>query len=267
MATVRLPQYLKISMISIKTSQEIGIMRDGGRMLSAIMKELVAEVKPGVSTAELDKMARDKIVKAGAKPAFLNYQGFPAVMCTSVNNQVVHAIPSTKQVLHVGDIVTLDLGLIHKGFYLDMARTVPVGEISDEAARLVRITRKALRLGIKKVRPGITVGDIGNTIERFLSSQQYGIVRELCGHGIGKDLHEEPQIPNYGKRHTGAELKEGMVICIEPMVTMGGDAVKRAKDGQTFETKDGSLAAHFEDTVLVTATGAEVLTDTKQVNE
>jgi methionyl aminopeptidase len=248
-------------MISIKTTQEIAIMREGGHMLAQIMKELIAAVQPGISTGELDKLAKQKIEKAGAKPAFTNYQGFPRTICTSVNEQVVHAVPSEQQILKEGDIITLDAGLIWKGFYLDMARTVPVGTVSAEAARLIRSTKKALKLGIKKVRPGITVGDIGNTIERFLDSQEYGIVRELCGHGIGKGLHEEPQIPNYGKRHTGAELKEGMVICIEPMVTLGDFNVQRAKDGQTFVTKDGSLSAHFEDTIAITAHGAEVLTD------
>ena len=247
-------------MISIKTPQEVAIMREGGHMLAQIMKELIAEVKPGISTGELDKKAAAKIVKAGVKPAFKNYQGFPKTMCVSINDEVVHGVPSEKKIIQEGDIVTLDLGLIYKEFYLDMARTVSVGEVAEEAARLVRITKKALKLGIKKARPGITIGDIGNTIERFLNSQQYGIVRELCGHGIGKDLHEDPQIPNYGKRHSGAELKEGMVICIEPMVTLGDFNVQRAKDGQAFVTKDGSLAAHFEDTILVTSAGAEVLT-------
>ena len=248
-------------MISVKTPQEIEIMREGGHMLAQIMKELIAEVKPGISTGELDKKAAAKILKAGVKPAFKNYQGFPKTMCVSINNEVVHGVPSEKRIVQEGDIVTLDLGLIYKEFYLDMARTVSVGEVAEEAARLVRITKKALKLGIKKVRPGITIGDIGNTIERFLNSQQYGIVRELCGHGIGKELHEDPQIPNYGKRHAGAELKEGMVICIEPMVTLGDFNVQRVKDGQTFITKDGSLAAHFEDTIAVTASGAEVLTN------
>jgi methionyl aminopeptidase len=248
-------------MISIKTPQEIAIMREGGHMLSVILAEVSAEVKPGISTGELDKIAEDKIVKAGAKPAFKNYQGFPGTMCASVNEEVVHAVPSQAKKLREGDIVTLDLGLIHKGFYLDMARTVAVGEISEDAARLVRVTKKALKLGIKKVRPGVTVGDVGNTIQRLVEGQGYGIVRELCGHGIGKELHEEPQIPNYGVRHAGAKLKEGMVICIEPMVTMGKDAVKRSKDGQTFVTRDNSLAAHFEDTILITPAGSEVLTN------
>jgi methionyl aminopeptidase len=247
-------------MISLKTPEEVAIMREGGRMLARIMKELIAEVHGGVSTGELDTMAEEKILKAGAKPAFQNYQGFPRTMCTAVNEEVVHAIPAETKILQEGDIITLDLGLIHNGYYVDMARTVPVGEVSDEAARLVRITKKSLKLGIKKARPGITIGDIGNTIQRFVEGQGYGIVRELCGHGIGKELHEDPQIPNYGKRHTGEELKVGMVICIEPMVTMGDFNVKRAKDGQTFLTKDGSLAAHFEDTIAITPSGTKILT-------
>jgi len=229
-------------------------------MLAEIMKELLECVKPGITTAELDKLAEAKIKKAGAKPAFLNYQGFPATMCTSVNEQVVHAIPSAQKILVSGDIITLDLGLIHRGYYLDMARTVPVGEISLEAARLVRVTKEALSRGIAKVKPGVTVGDIGNAIQKFVEKQGFGVVRELCGHGIGRELHEEPQVLNYGKTRTGTKLQEGMVICVEPMVTAGDWNVKRAKDGQTFLTRDGSLSAHFEDTIAVCANGAEVLT-------
>ncbi len=247
-------------MIPIKTLQEIAIMREGGRILARIMDELIVQVRPGVSTAQLDKIAEGKILKAGAKPAFKDYQGFPATLCASVNEEVVHAIPSPEKILKEGDIITLDLGLIYKRYYADMARTVPVGEIKKETARLVRVTREALELGIKKARPGATVGDVGNTIQRFVEEHGYGIVRELCGHGIGKELHEEPQVLNYGSRHTGVELKEGMVICIEPMVTMGDWNVKRAKDGQTYLTRDGSLSAHFEDTIAITANGSEVLT-------
>jgi len=247
-------------MTPIKTLQEIAIMREGGRILARIMDELIVQVRPGVSTAQLDKIAEGKILKAGAKPAFKDYQGFPATLCASVNEEVVHAIPSPEKILKEGDIITLDLGLIYKGYYADMARTVPVGEIKKETARLVRVTREALELGIKKARPGATVGDVGNTIQRFVEEHGYGIVRELCGHGIGKELHEEPQVLNYGSRHTGVELKEGMVICIEPMVTMGDWNVKRAKDGQTYLTRDGSLSAHFEDTIAITANGSEVLT-------
>ncbi|MEK7542445.1 MAG: type I methionyl aminopeptidase, partial [Patescibacteria group bacterium] len=235
-------------MIPIKTPQEIAIMREGGHVLAQIMKELVLQVRPGVSTEELDKFAEQKIRKAGATPAFLNYQGFPRTLCVSVNEEVVHAIPSAEKILKEGDIITLDLGLIHKRYYLDMARTVPVGEIDEKATRLVKVTQKALKLGIAKVRSGATTGDIGNTIQRFVEGKGFGVVRELCGHGIGKELHEDPQVLNYGKRGAGLELVEGMVICIEPMVTAGDWQVKRAKDGHTFVTRDGSLSAHFEDT-------------------
>ncbi len=248
-------------MISVKTPEEIVIMREGGHMLARILKELMGEVEVGVSTGALDKIAEQKIRKAGALPAFLHYQGFPSTMCTSVNEEVVHAIPSDKRILNEGDIITLDLGLIYKGYYLDMARTVPVGEIDPEARRLVEVTMAALRLGIKKVRPGATTGDVGNAIQQFVEEKGYGIVRDLCGHGIGKELHEEPQVLNYGERKTGVKLQAGMVICIEPMVTMGDFNVKRAKDGQAFVTRDGSLAAHFEDTIAVTSSGHEVLTN------
>ena len=224
------------------------------------MKKLILEVAPGVSTGQLDKIAERRIREAGAKPAFLNYQGFPRTMCTSVNEEVVHAIPSEERILEAGDIVSLDLGLIHKGYYSDMARTIPVGGIVPETTRLVQVCKDALRLGEEKARPGITTGDIGNTIQRFVESKGFGIVRELCGHGIGKDLHEEPQVLNYGERKAGVKLEEGMVICIEPMITMGDWNVKRARDGQTFVTRDGSLSAHFEDTVAITSKGSEVLT-------
>ena len=247
-------------MIPIKKPQEIAIMREGGRLLAQIMEELIKEVRPGVSTGQLDKAAAQKVRGAGAMPAFLNYQGFPRTMCTSVNEEVVHGIPSEEKILKAGDIITLDLGLIHKGYYSDMARTVPVGVVSPETARWVQVCREALRLGTEKARPGITTYDIGNTIQRFVESKGYGIVRELCGHGIGKELHEEPQVLNYGKRGAGPELVEGMVICIEPMITMGDFNIKRAKDGQTFVTRDGSLSAHFEDTVAVTSKGPQVLT-------
>lgn len=250
-------------MISLKSPEEIAIMREGGRMLAQIMQELISEVMPGVSTDQLDKSAEEKIREAGATPAFLNYEGFPRTLCASVNEEVVHAVPSAEKILKAGDIITLDLGLIHKGYYADMARTVPVGKIDPNTARLVRATERALELGTKEVWSGVTVGDIGNAIQRFVEGQGFGVVRELCGHGIGKELHEEPQIPNYGERHTGVKLESGMVLCIEPMVTMGDWDVKRAKDGQAFVTRDGSLAAHFEDTVAVTADGSEVLTKAK----
>ena len=248
-------------MISLKKPEEIAIMREGGHLLAEIIKELKEQVKVGVTTEELDHFAAKRIIASGAKPAFKNYQGFPAILCTSVNEEVVHGVPSAKRILKEGDIITLDLGLIYKGYNLDMARTVFVGKVDEEVMRLVQVCRKALRLGVKKMRPGITIGDIGNTIQRFVEGQGFGIVRELCGHGIGKELHEEPQVPNYGTRHTGIKLEERMVLCIEPMITVGDWNVKRLKDGQTFVTRDGSLSAHFEDTIVVISDGSEVLTN------
>ena len=247
-------------MISIKTPAEIKIMREAGRMLSRVMEEVGKKVKPGVTTNYLDKAAEGLILKYGAKPNFKGYQGFPATLCTCINEELVHCVPSTKRKLKEGDIVTLDGGLIFKGFNSDMAVTIPVGKVSPEAQRLVRVTKKALKRGIKKVRPGNTFGDIGNTIQRYVEGQGYGVVRDLCGHGIGREIHEDPQIPNYGKRGQGLKIKEGMVFCIEPMVTIGDWKIKTARDGYGYQTKDGSLSAHFEHMIAVTRIGCQVLT-------
>ena len=245
--------------ITIKTEKEIEIIKEGGRILAKIMKDLEKKVEPGVTTKELNKVAEDLIFRFGAKPSFKGYEGFPAALCTSINEELVHCIPSDRK-LKKGDIISLDLGILYKGFHTDMAITVPVGKISAEAQRLIRITKKALKRGIKKVRPGITFGDIGNTIQRYIESQGYGVVRDLCGHGIGREIHEEPQIPNYGKRREGPEIKEGMTFCIEPMVTVGDWRLTKSKDNYGFQTKDNSLCAHFEHTLAVTQNGCEVLT-------
>lgn len=246
-------------MISIKSPKEIQAMREGGEKLAQVMEMLKEQVQPGVATKELDRAAEALIFNSGARIAFKGYQGFPSAICTSINEEIVHVVPSDK-ILKEGDILTLDIGLVWKGLYLDMARTVPVGKVDPEILRLIRITKKALKLGIKKTKPGNTVGDIGNTIQRFVQSQGFNVVRELCGHGIGKELHERPFIPNYGKRHSGVELKEGMVICIEPMVTVGDWRLKKMDDGYGFVTKDSSLSCHFEDTIAITVQGPEVLT-------
>jgi len=246
-------------MISIKTPDEIAIMREGGHMLARVMKDLFQQVKPGITTEELDAYAESQILKAGCQPAFKGYQGFPKTLCTSLNDEVVHAVPG-RRALKEGDILTLDLGLIWQRFYLDMARTMPVGNVGMEAMHLIHTTKKALRLGIKKARPGNTVGDIGNTVQRFVERQGYNVVRNLCGHGIGKELHEDPQIPNFGKRHIGAKLQEGMVICIEPMITAGDWKLEKTADGFGFATKDHSLSCHFEDTIAIGPNGPEVLT-------
>lgn len=247
-------------MTYVKTKEEIAIMAEGGKILAEVLKEITKMAKPGTTTLELDRAAEALIVKKGAKPAFKGYEGFPYSLCASVNDIVVHGFP-TNYVLKEGDLVGLDLGVLHKGFNTDMAVTVGIGEISFEAKRLLDVTKKSLRLGIKKVRAGVTTGDVGNTIQRYIEDQGFGVVRDLCGHGIGKEVHEDPQIPNYGQRHKGVELKEGMVICIEPMVTVGDHKLKTAKDGYGFATVDGSLTAHFEHTLVVTKDGAKVLTD------
>jgi len=244
-------------MIKIKT--EIEIMREGGRVLAKIMEELKSKAKPGISTQELNQLTEELVFKYGVKPAFKGYQGFPAVLCTSINEEIVHSAPSKRRLME-GDIVSLDLGILYKGFYLDMAITVPVGKISPEAGRLIRITKKALKRAIGRVKPGKHIGDISQTVESYVEGQGFNVVRQLCGHGIGRKLHEAPEIPNFGKRHKGPELKPGMVLAIEPMVTIGDWKLKKAKDGFGFETNDGSLSAHFEQTVAVTEKGGQVLT-------
>ena len=235
-------------------------MAEGGKILAAVLKEVEKMVKPGITTLELDRAAEALILSHGAKPAFKGYEGFPYSLCTSVNENVVHGFPSN-YILKEGDIVGLDLGVLYKGYNTDMASTVAVGKISFEAKRLLDTTKKSLRLGIKKAKIGNTVGDIGNTIQRFVEGQKYGVVRDLCGHGIGKSVHEDPRIPNFGARRTGEELVSGMVICIEPMLAIGDYNLKKAKDGYGFTTKDGSLAAHFEHTIAITEKGPLVLTE------
>ena len=246
-------------MTLIKTKDEIKIMAEGGKILAKIMKELEKNVRPGVTTKELDRVAEDLVLKYKGKPSFKGYQDFPACLCTSVNEEIVHLIPSNK-ILKQGDIISLDLGFFYKGFHTDMAVTLGVGEISVEAQRLIRITKKALKRGIKAIRPGNTVGDIGNAVQKYVESQGFNVVRELCGHGIGKDIHQEPQILNYGKKHAGPEIKEGMVLCPEPMVTVGDWKIEKTADGCGFRTADGSLSAHFEHTVAVTETDCRILT-------
>lgn len=246
-------------MITMKTPEEIAVMAEGGKILAGILKKLVAEVRPGMSTKELDRLAESLIFNAGAKPSFKGYQKFPATLCASVNDELVHVVPSERK-LKEGDIISLDVGLVWMGYHLDMAVTVPVGTVTPEARRLIRVTKKALKRGLKMVRAGNTVGDIGNTIQRYVESQGYNVARDLCGHGIGRELHEDPQIPNYGKRGKGEELREGMVICIEPMVMTGNWKLKKCDDGFGFKTSDGSLSAHFEQTIAVMAHGAKVLT-------
>ncbi|MBU3918782.1 type I methionyl aminopeptidase [Patescibacteria group bacterium] len=243
----------------IKTEQEIKIITQAGKILADIIRELKKEVKPGIKTIDLDKLAQELIFKSKTQPGFLDYKGFPAILCTSVNEVIVHGLPSD-YVLKNGDILSLDLGIIHNGYYADMAITVPIGEISREAQVLIRAVKKSLNIAIKKARPGNTTGDIGNTIQRYLEKRGLNVVKDLCGHGIGKKLHEEPEILNYGKRKKGEILKQGMVLCLEPMATIGKAKIKKAGDGFGFKTIDDSLSAHFEHMIVITQNGSRVLT-------
>ncbi len=267
-------------MISIKTSQETEIIRQGGKILAAILDEVAKAVKPGITTKELDELATELIFSYGAKPAFLGYDGFPAALCASINEVIVHAIPSGDK-LKEGDIVGLDLGILYpfkdcagcfllgncvpkekvEGFYTDMARTVPVGEISQEAKKLIEATKKSLEIGLEQVKPGNHIGDIGFAIQQYVEARGFSIIRNLVGHGIGKELHEDPRIPNFGKPGEGPEIKTGMCLAIEPMVAMGGYELVKVEDGHGFRTKDKSLTAHFEHTVVVTEKGCEVITN------
>lgn len=254
-------------MIPLKTEQEIQIMREGGKILSGVIKKLEKQVRPGITTKELEGLAQALILSSNGKCSFKDYAGpmgektkpFPSCLCVSVNEQIVHGVPCDR-VLKQGDIVSLDLGLFWNGFHTDMAITLPVGEISAEAQRLIRITKKVLKIAIKKARPGNTFGDIGNTIQRYAESQGFSIIRDLCGHGIGRDLHEEPQILNYGKRKTGPVIRPGMVFCLEPMLAIGDWQIKKSSDGFAWQTKDNSLSAHFEHTIAIGLDKPEVLT-------
>jgi len=246
-------------MITIKTPEEIKIMAEGGKILAGIMKELEKKVKSGITTEDLNRLAESLILKSEGKCSFKDYEDYPACLCTSINEEIVHSVPSARQ-LKDGDIISLDLGIFYQGFHTDMAITVPVGKILPETQRLIRVTKKALKRGIKKTRPGNTIGDIGNTIQRYVEGQGFNVVRELCGHGIGKEIHEDPKILDYGKRHSGLEIKEGMVLCLEPMVTVGDWKLKKSADGFGYQTQDGSLSCHFEHTMVVTKNGAKILT-------
>ncbi len=246
-------------MITIKTPEEIKIMQESGKILANVLQKLEKMVKPGITTIELDRAAEALILSFGARPAFKNYNKFPYSLCASVNEDVVHGYPSDYK-LKDGDVVGLDLGVVYKGYYSDMASTIAVGKVSFEAKRLIADTKKSLMVGIKKAKIGNTIGDIGNAIQKYVEPKGYGIIKDLCGHGIGKDLHEDPQIPNYGQKGEGEMLVEGMVICIEPMLSMGDWRLKRSKDGYGYATRDGSLSAHFEHTIAVTKSGPKILT-------
>ncbi len=297
-------------MFSIKTPQEIEVMAKGGKILAGIMAELEKTVRPGITTQELDRAAEALILNSKGKCSFKGYGGasskpYPACLCTSINEEIVHAVPSDR-ILKEGDIISLDLGIFYQGFHTDMAITVAVGKISPTARRLVEVTKRALNIGIEKIKPGNKIGDISKAIQKYVEGQGFNVVRELCGHGIGRNIHEDPQILNSvteplfieakGKKKTKfsspsfdkktvvdelrsssrfaatcvdsvpyqedgkIEIKEGMVLCLEPMVTIGDWRIKKSKDGFGYITRDNSLSAHFEHTIVVTKNGAQILT-------
>ncbi len=247
-------------MIEVKNDQELQKMREAGKVTAAVLKLMTELVKPGISTLELDQAAEKKIRSFGATPLFLGYYGFPGSICASVNEEVVHGIPKKDRILKSGDIISIDTGARLDGFCSDAAITLGVGEVSDEAQRLMDVTKKSLYKAIGLVKPGIRLGDVQHAVETFAISQGMGVVRDYCGHGIGRNMHEEPSIPNFGKPGTGPLLEKGMTLAIEPMLTAGTYKVRELDDGWTVVTRDGSYAAHFEHTVAVTANGSEIFT-------
>lgn len=247
-------------MIVRKSAAEIEIMQEAGRISARALRLVGDAVRPGVSTAELDSIAEEAIRSEGAMPAFKGYHGFPATLCTSVNHQVVHGIPSREVVLAEGDVLSVDVGAIFDGYYGDNARTFAVGSIDEGAARLLRVTEASLEAGIRACVPGNRLYDIGAAVQSVAEADGFGVVREYVGHGIGRSMHEDPNVPNYGKAGTGPVLETGMVLAIEPMVNAGSHAVEALPDGWTVVTRDGSLSAHFEHTVAITDGGPLVLT-------
>ena len=247
-------------MIELKSAREIGLMRRGGHILAEVMDRLRTSVKSGMSTLEIDTDVEEFIRSHGAIPAFKGYRGFPATVCISINEEVVHGIPSAQRHVKEGDIVGLDLGCIVEGYYADCAFTLAVGEVPPRVQELLDVTRESLERGITECRPGRRLSDVSHAIQSHVERHGFSVVRAFVGHGIGRALHEEPQVPNFGDPGRGPQLRAGMVLAIEPMVTMGSCEVRILDDGWTAVTQDGSLAAHFEHTIAVTEGGPEVLT-------
>ena len=248
-------------MIIIKNSEQLALMRQAGRITAEALLVAKENIRPGITTKELDTKIRRHIEKCGAKPSFLGYGGFPGSACISINDEVIHGIPSSKRELCEGDIVKVDVGARFRGYNGDSARTFPVGKVSDEALRLISVTEKSFYEAIKHARAGNRVGDIGSAVENFVISNGYSVVRTYTGHGVGKELHEEPEVPNYGTAGRGARLYAGMTLAIEPMVNVGTEKVKVLSDGWTVITLDGKLSAHYENTIAITDGDPILLTD------
>jgi methionyl aminopeptidase len=247
--------------VVLKSSQEIEKMRRAGKVVREVLELVRSTVKPGATTLDLENAAEGRLKELGVKAAFKGYHGFPCVLCTSVNSEVVHGIPSAQRVLKSGDIVSVDFGAVVDGYFGDAAITVPVGKIDEKSARLLKVTEASLHAGIAAVKPGATLGDVGAAVQDVVEAEGFSVVRDFVGHGIGVHMHEDPQVPNFGKPGQGMKLKAGMVIAIEPMVNAGKPEVQVLGDGWTAVASDGSMSAHFEHTVAVTSTGARVLTE------
>ncbi|MBE6334668.1 MAG: type I methionyl aminopeptidase [Odoribacter sp.] len=254
-------------MFSEKTKEEIELLRESNLLVGKTLGEVAKIIRPGVSTLELDAVAEEFIRSNGAVPGFLGYGGFPNTLCISVNDEVVHGIPSAKRVLQEGDIVSVDCGVLKNGYYGDSAYTFEVGEVSEEIHNLLEATKASLYKGIEQAVVGRRIGDIGSAVQNYCEARGYSVVRELVGHGVGKELHEDPQVPNYGSRGQGTKLREGMVIAIEPMINLGQRYVIMNSDGWTIRTRDGLPSAHFEHTVAVGKTAADILSSFKYVEE
>lgn len=239
-------------MIRLKSGKELEIMRKAGRITAAARAAAARAVHPGVTTGEIDKIVRKTIEEAGATPSFLNYAGFPASACISINDEVIHGIPSRSRVIHEGDIVKVDVGALYQGFHGDCAMTIPCGEVSDEAKRLIAVTRQSFYEGIRLARKGNRISDISHAIQTYVEANGFSVVRDYVGHGVGAKLHEEPEVPNFGKPGHGVRLMPGMTLAIEPMVNVGTYTVKRLADGWTVKTQDGKLSAHYENSIAIT---------------
>ena len=254
-------------MITLKTEEEISLMRAANQLVGRTLAEVAKHIAPGVSTLQLDKVAHDFICDNGATPAFLGYGGFPGSICTSINDHVVHGIPRADVLLQEGDIISVDCGALKNGYYGDHAYTFPVGEVSEEVAQLLRVTKESLYIGIREFKQGNRVEDVGYAIQSYCESYGYGVVRELVGHGVGTKMHEDPEMPNYGKRGRGKKFVEGMVVAIEPMINMGTKNINQLRDGWTILTRDGKPSAHFEHDVALIDGKPRLLSTFKYIYE
>lgn len=253
-------------MVYYKTDQEIELMRESNLLVSKTLAEIAKQIKPGISTKKIDKIAEEFIRDNGAKPGFLGYQEFPNTLCISVNNQVIHGLPSSYE-LKEGDIVSVDCGVYKNGFYGDSAYTFTIGEIDSKVSKLLEVTKEALYIGIQQAVEGNRVGDISYAIQQYAKNYGYSVVREFVGHGVGKSLHEEPKVPNYGKRGKGKKLKKGIVLAIEPMINMGSKNIVKSKDGWTMSTADGMPSAHFEHSIAINKNKPDILSTFQYIEE